>query len=348
MLDAARPLVRAFPCPPRATSSARGSPLSRALPGWEHREGQLAMAEAVEKALDRETHLFVEAGTGTGKTLAYLVPAVLSGRKVIVSTATTALQEQIFVKDLPLVAEALGAYGVPGSRGGDEGAGQLRVPAALRRGPRQRGARQRSRVLAHRVLARGHRDRRPHGALGPARGRGARGARSPRRARRESARAASTSSAASSRACGARPRRRRSSSSTTTSSSPTSRSKRAARGARQCHPGVRRGRLRRGPPARGRGDGLLRVRVSSARVEALLRDAERSLANANALEALVSGPVRGTLEQAREASRVFFAALAFRGSAATSPGPDRDDDVTPEVRAAHQALDVCGSRRSRP
>ena len=85
-----------------------GSPLSRALPGWEHREGQLAMAEAVELALERETHLFVEAGTGTGKTLAYLVPAVLSGRKVIVSTATRALQEQIFVKDLPLVAARAG------------------------------------------------------------------------------------------------------------------------------------------------------------------------------------------------------------------------------------------------
>src|ERR1700737_2122209 len=89
-----------------------GSPLSRALPRWELREGQLAMAEAVERALDQEHHLFVEAGTGTGKTLAYLVPAILSGRKVIVSTATRALQEQIFVSDLPFVAEALGAHGV--------------------------------------------------------------------------------------------------------------------------------------------------------------------------------------------------------------------------------------------
>src|SRR5579859_7968351 len=89
-----------------------GSPLSHALPGWEHREGQLEMAEAVELALEREHHLFVEAGTGTGKTLAYLVPAVLSGRKVIVSTATRALQDQIFVKDLPIVAQALAAHGV--------------------------------------------------------------------------------------------------------------------------------------------------------------------------------------------------------------------------------------------
>jgi ATP-dependent DNA helicase DinG len=90
-----------------------GSPLSRALPGWEHREGQLAMAEAVEDALEHERPLFVEAGTGTGKTLAYLVPAVLSGRKVVISTATRTLQEQIFVKDLPMVVEALRDAGVP-------------------------------------------------------------------------------------------------------------------------------------------------------------------------------------------------------------------------------------------
>ena len=89
-----------------------GSPLSRSFAGWELREGQLAMAEAVERALEQERHLFAEAGTGTGKTLAYLVPAILSGRKVIVSTATRALQDQIFGHDLPLVAEALGAHGV--------------------------------------------------------------------------------------------------------------------------------------------------------------------------------------------------------------------------------------------
>ena len=89
-----------------------GSSLSRTLPGYESREVQLAMADAVEDALTRDRPLFVEAGTGTGKTLAYLVPAVLSGRKVIVSTATKALQEQIFTKDLPLVAQALAPHGV--------------------------------------------------------------------------------------------------------------------------------------------------------------------------------------------------------------------------------------------
>jgi ATP-dependent DNA helicase DinG len=88
------------------------SPLARRLPGYEHRHGQLAMARAVHEALARDGHLFVEAGTGTGKTLAYLVPAILSGRKVVVSTATHALQEQIFTKDLPLVREVLAEHGV--------------------------------------------------------------------------------------------------------------------------------------------------------------------------------------------------------------------------------------------
>jgi ATP-dependent DNA helicase DinG len=89
-----------------------GSPLSRLLSGYEHRPSQLAMAEAVEDALASERPLFVEAGTGTGKTLAYLVPAILSGKKVIVSTATRALEEQIMASDLPLVQQALAPFGV--------------------------------------------------------------------------------------------------------------------------------------------------------------------------------------------------------------------------------------------
>jgi len=90
----------------------RGSPLARRLPGYEEREGQLAMARAVQVALDHDGHLFVEAGTGTGKTLAYLVPAVLSGKRVVVSTATHTLQEQIFGKDIPLVRDVLGEHGL--------------------------------------------------------------------------------------------------------------------------------------------------------------------------------------------------------------------------------------------
>jgi ATP-dependent DNA helicase DinG len=82
--------------------------LARALPGFEYRHDQLEMAEAVERAIERRGYLVAEAGTGTGKTLAYLVPAVLSGRRVIVSTATKTLQEQIWTKDIPLLREQCG------------------------------------------------------------------------------------------------------------------------------------------------------------------------------------------------------------------------------------------------
>ena len=83
-------------------------PLAHTLSGYEERPGQLAMAEAVERALSDQRVVLCEAGTGTGKTLAYLLPALLSGKKVVVSTATRALQEQIFFKDVPLVARAFG------------------------------------------------------------------------------------------------------------------------------------------------------------------------------------------------------------------------------------------------
>ena len=76
-----------------------------ALPGGgEGRPGQVEMAEAVAAAVAGERHLVVQAGTGTGKTLAYLVPAILSGRRVVVATATKALQDQLAGKDLPFLA----------------------------------------------------------------------------------------------------------------------------------------------------------------------------------------------------------------------------------------------------
>ena len=85
-------------------------PLSRSLQGYEHRQGQLEMASAVEHALACSETLVCEAGTGTGKTLAYLVPAALSGRKVVVSTATKALQDQIASHDLALIEAHLGLH----------------------------------------------------------------------------------------------------------------------------------------------------------------------------------------------------------------------------------------------
>src|SRR5271156_4026934 len=83
-------------------------PLARALPGYASRAEQSAMASAVGRALARAEPLIVEAGTGTGKTFAYLVPALLSGRSVIISTGTRTLQDQLFRRDLPLLAKALG------------------------------------------------------------------------------------------------------------------------------------------------------------------------------------------------------------------------------------------------
>jgi ATP-dependent DNA helicase DinG len=83
-------------------------PLARALPGYTTRPQQVAMAEHVAAALSDRSQLIVEAGTGTGKTFAYLVPALLSGRRIIVSTGTRALQDQLYHRDLPLVCSAIG------------------------------------------------------------------------------------------------------------------------------------------------------------------------------------------------------------------------------------------------
>ncbi|MCL2823151.1 MAG: ATP-dependent DNA helicase [Polyangiaceae bacterium] len=82
-------------------------PLAFSMPGYELRQGQLQMAEAVEQALDQNHVLLCEAGTGTGKTMAYLVPAILSQRKIVVSTATKALQDQIINQDIPAIAQHL-------------------------------------------------------------------------------------------------------------------------------------------------------------------------------------------------------------------------------------------------
>jgi len=87
-------------------------PLARTLPGFTPRRSQLAMANRVALAIENRAPLVIEAGTGTGKTFAYLVPALLSGKRVLISTGTRTLQDQLFNKDLPLVA---GAIGVPAS-----------------------------------------------------------------------------------------------------------------------------------------------------------------------------------------------------------------------------------------
>jgi ATP-dependent DNA helicase DinG len=81
---------------------------SVALGGYEVRASQVAMAEAVQQALLERKHALIEAPTGTGKSLAYLVPAILSGRQVVIATANKSLQAQLYLKDIPFLAQALG------------------------------------------------------------------------------------------------------------------------------------------------------------------------------------------------------------------------------------------------
>jgi hypothetical protein len=106
-------LEAAAPSPPSAPDAALahvfcdGGTLARTLPGFRFRAQQLAMAQAVADAIASRGQLVAEAGTGTGKTFAYLVPALMYGGKVIVSTGTKTLQDQLFERDLPLIRDAL-------------------------------------------------------------------------------------------------------------------------------------------------------------------------------------------------------------------------------------------------
>ncbi|HEY3927681.1 MAG TPA: ATP-dependent DNA helicase [Candidatus Koribacter sp.] len=84
-----------------------GGVLANSHPAYEFRRGQLQMAQAVEQALSEKRHLIVEAGTGAGKTLAYLVPVIRSGLRVIISTGTKNLQEQLFYKVVPFLERAI-------------------------------------------------------------------------------------------------------------------------------------------------------------------------------------------------------------------------------------------------
>ena len=94
-----------------------GGALARVLPGWESRAPQVQMSQAVARALEREECLVVEAGTGVGKSLAYLLPAALwavrNAKRVLVSTHTRALQEQLVHGDLPVVEGVLRELGLP-------------------------------------------------------------------------------------------------------------------------------------------------------------------------------------------------------------------------------------------
>src|SRR5438552_4096021 len=87
---------------------AEGGPLEKAVAGFKFRPQQVEFAHAVLEAIESGGVLIAEAGTGTGKTFAYLVPALLAGGRVIVSTGTKTLQDQLFHRDLPRVRQALG------------------------------------------------------------------------------------------------------------------------------------------------------------------------------------------------------------------------------------------------
>src|ERR1700752_1364912 len=92
------------PSPSMADVFGPGGMIEKCMPaGYEHPRSQLCMAELVGDAFGNKLHLLVEAGTGTGKTLAYLIPAIRSGRRVVISTATKSLQEQLFEKDIPFL-----------------------------------------------------------------------------------------------------------------------------------------------------------------------------------------------------------------------------------------------------
>src|SRR5580692_3904661 len=89
-----------------------GGILAQSKLPFEYRPGQLQMAKAIEQALSEHRHLIVEAGTGTGETLAYLLPALRTGQRVIISTGTKALQDQLYFRDIPFLESLLGDLNV--------------------------------------------------------------------------------------------------------------------------------------------------------------------------------------------------------------------------------------------
>src|SRR5277367_2582498 len=80
-----------------------GGQLEKRHPGYEFRRSQLEMAKIADEAFQKQQHVVLEAGTGTGRSLAYLIPAICSGRRVVISTATKSLQEQLYQKDVPFL-----------------------------------------------------------------------------------------------------------------------------------------------------------------------------------------------------------------------------------------------------
>ena len=147
---------------------APGGILARSSLPYEYRPGQLEMAKAVERALAERRHLIVEAGTGTGKTLAYLLPALRTGQRVIVSTGTKALQDQLYFRDIPFLETLLG----DAARLLHEGPRQLPLPPQAGRAAHSAdfvGTRRDRPVPADRRVGADHGNRRPLRAIRHAR-----------------------------------------------------------------------------------------------------------------------------------------------------------------------------------
>ena len=117
-----------------SVQSAFGSAgaLTRGVPGFVPRDVQTHMAQGVTRAIEERSALVVEAGTGIGKTFGYLVPALLSGKRTLVSTATKSLQDQLFHRDLPTLCRVLGVSGVGRTA---QGALQLSLSSPAQDGP---------------------------------------------------------------------------------------------------------------------------------------------------------------------------------------------------------------------
>ena len=103
LFDSGKPLSERV-----ALAFAEDGPLARATPGFRPRQSQIEFALAVAQALEGKETLLAEAGTGTGKSFAYLIPAILSGSVVVISTAGKPLQDQLFQKDIPALSAAFG------------------------------------------------------------------------------------------------------------------------------------------------------------------------------------------------------------------------------------------------
>ncbi|MGJ7383955.1 DEAD/DEAH box helicase, partial [Morganella morganii] len=86
---------------------AKNGRLARVIPGFQPREAQVTMSAAISRIIETQGQLVAEAGTGTGKTFAYLVPALRAGKKTIISTGSKALQDQLYNRDLPTIIQAL-------------------------------------------------------------------------------------------------------------------------------------------------------------------------------------------------------------------------------------------------